>query len=210
MPRRLSLSIDEAKGPELAEAEGPHFIQIARMDSPDPESQPDSDEQEAALAAMRRDWAEMRDEMMHWDKELLACDKRAEALRRMALLQRHRAKHRAILLAHPTDPAALELAATEKFLAGYLELDDAANEAEEVMLQAFAKRAEASQAAAVVMLARLEALESIPQEQLDAASEDGRAEFLGALQHLQENREALLGELPIELRREWEGRLRPE
>jgi hypothetical protein len=30
------------------------------------------------------------------------------------------------------------------------------------------------------------------------------------MQNLQENREALLGELPIELRREWEGRLRPE
>lgn len=159
---------------------------------------------------MRRDWAEIREEVLHWDKEMLDCDKPAAALRRTALLKHHFAKHRAILLARGMDPAALEMADIEAFMARYLEADAAAKEAEEVMLQAFAKQADARRAVVVAMLQRLEWMESIPQEQHDAASEEGRAQFLRARQELQENREALLGELPIELRREWEGRLRPE
>lgn len=171
---------------------------------------PDPAEHEAALAAMRRDWEALSEEMIRWDKEMLNGDQRAEAVRRTALLEHHSSQHRAILLARPTDPAALELAATQKFLAEYLAADDAANEAEEVMLQAFAKKAEARQAVVILTLERLEWMESIPQEQMDAASEENRAQLLSAMQSLQENREALLTELPIELRREWEGRLRPE
>jgi hypothetical protein len=180
------------------------------METPDPDSQPE--EHEAALAAMRRDWAEIREEVMNGDndEELLDCEKREALIRRTTLLKNHVAKPRAILLAQGTDPAALETVQMEKSLAEFLESEAAVAAAEEVMLQAAAQKAESDLALAVRMLELLEKMESLPQEQLDAASEEGRAQFLSALQTLQENREALLGELPIELRREWEGRLRPE
>ena len=98
----------------------------------------------------------------------------------------------------------------EKSLAKYLKSEAAVAAAEEVMLQAAAQKAESDLALAVSQLVLLEKMESIPQEQLDAASEESRAQFLSARQTLQENREALLGELPTDLRREWERRLRPE
>jgi hypothetical protein len=180
------------------------------METPDSSPVPNSDEQPAALAAMRRDWAEIREEVMHSNAELLDCDKPAAAVRRTTLLKNHFAKHRATLLAQGMDPAKLDMADIEELMDRYLEADAAANAAEEVMLQAFAKKAESRLAVVVMLLERLEWMESIPREELDAAPEEGRAQFLSELQNLQENREALLGELPIELRREREGRLRPE
>ncbi|HEV7401847.1 MAG TPA: hypothetical protein VGO11_02930 [Chthoniobacteraceae bacterium] len=153
-----------------------------------------------------------RDEVMNWDndEELLDCEKREALVRRTTLLRNHVAKHRAILLAQGTDPAALETAKMEQSLSEFLESEAAVAAAEEVMLQAAAQKAESDLALAVSQLVLLEKMESIPQEQLDAASEESRAQFLSARQELHENREALLGELPIELRREWEERLRPE
>jgi hypothetical protein len=182
------------------------------METPDPTPHPGFDEQAAALAAMRRDWAEIREEVMNWDndEELLDCEKREALIRRTTLLKHHVAKHRAILLAQGTDPAALETARMEKSLAKFLESEAAVAAAEEVMLQAAAQMAESNLDLAVSQLELLEKMESLPQEQLDAASEEDRAQFFSTMQELQENREALLGELPIELRREWEGRLRPE
>jgi hypothetical protein len=98
----------------------------------------------------------LRAEVMTWDQEMPDSDKPAAALRRTELLQQHFAKHRAALPALEIKPDAFEMPEMEKSVARYIDAEAVAAEAEEVMLQAFAKKADARQAAVIGLLQRLE------------------------------------------------------
>jgi hypothetical protein len=180
------------------------------METPDPTPLPDPAEQAAAIAAMREEWQELRAQITEWNEELPEDEEAEDAKRRTALLRDFFARHRAALLATGVQNEQLDLTELEADLARFLHSDASYHDAEEKLLQMTAMKAEKEQALTVTLLGHFESLENISPEEWDAMSEDERGPLETTLAHFRANREAMLSVLPIELRREWEGRLPPE
>ncbi|HEV7405558.1 MAG TPA: hypothetical protein VGO11_21615 [Chthoniobacteraceae bacterium] len=183
---------------------------MADMETPDPSPLPDPAAREAAGAAMRREWEELRAQIVEWNKELPEEEKPEDARRRTALLRDFFARHRPALLAAGVQNEQLDLTELEADLARFLHSDASYHDAEEKLLQMTAIKAEQEQALTVTLLGHLESLEKIPPEEWDAMTDDEREQLETTLAHFRQNREAMLGVLPIALRHEWERRLGPQ
>jgi hypothetical protein len=183
---------------------------MADMETPDPSPLPDPAEQAAAIAAMRREWEELRAQIIEWNEELPEDEEAEDATRRTALLRDFFARHRAALIAAGVKNELLDLTELEADLARFLHSDAAYHDAEEKLLQMTAIKADKEQALTVSLLGHLESLENMPPEEWDAMTEDERGPLETTLAHFRANREAMLSVLPIALRREWESRLPPE
>jgi hypothetical protein len=179
------------------------------METPDPSPLPDPAEQAAAIAAMRKEWEDLREQVMEWNEELPEDEEAEDATRRTALLRDFFARHREALIAAGVQNEQLDLTELEADLARFLHSDAAYHDAEEKLLQMAAIKAQADHDLAIALLAHFESLVKIPPEEWDAMPEDERGPLQTTLAHFRENREEMLGVLPIADRREWEERLGP-
>jgi hypothetical protein len=178
--------------------------------SPDPSPVPAPGAQAAAIAAMRREWSQIREGLLDWSEETAEHEEAGEATRRAALLRDFFARHRGALLAAGVQDEKLDLTELKADLARFLHSDAAYHDAEEKLLQMTAMKAQTEQDLNVALLEHFEALEKIPQEEWEAMPDHERGPLETALEHFRRTREDMLGTLPIALRREWESRLPPE
>lgn len=183
---------------------------IPDMEMPDPSPLPNPAERDAAIAAMRLEWEDLRAQIMEWNEELPEDEEAEDARKRTALLRDFFARHRAALLAAGVQNEQLDLTELEADLARFLHSDASYHDAEEKLLQMAAIKADQEQALTVTLLGHFESLEKIPPEEWDAMTEDERETLGATLAHFRANREGMLGALPIAIRREWENRLPPE
>ncbi len=178
---------------------------------PDDSTPPLSTEQAAAIAAMRAEWATIKDEVLRppavgedeEDNEAVV----AEWNRRTEVMRGFLGRHGATLVAMGMDPSQADGSQMSELQAQYLEADAEAQKAEEKLLQADADVGDAVAKVAVAGLTALEHFEALSQEQWDAMTSEERLQGYDALETFRGVREEFLSRLPLEERKEWERRL---
>jgi hypothetical protein len=159
----------------------------------------------AAFAAMQADWAAIEGFVMHDCEE----ENDGTALRRAELMRDFLAKHRAVLEDRGMPPAMLD---PQPMLKSEEDLRRACGEMEQLedkLLQAKASLAETAATMAEQLLGRWHWLENLSDADWESLEPAPRANLMDALLNLRNNRETLLGRLPVEKRREWEAKLPP-
>lgn len=169
---------------------------------------PPSDDQAAAIAAMREEWARIEPEVSRARDPEADEDEEDERLtHRSELFRDFLDRHGSLLVAMGLAPEMADAASLEVLQRRFLEADDEVKKREEELLQTQADAAEALSKLSVAGLRLLAQYEAIPQTQWDELEPDARRTTYETLELLREHREEMLGELPLEQRREWERRL---
>lgn len=161
----------------------------------------------AALAAMRREWGELRAHQRLFDPKLPPEDRSEAAARQMVIFRDFLHRHRAVFAAPDVADEDREPQEMARLLQTFLDASEQADRTEETFLQRNADLADACRGLVPELLKKLAWLESMPQEEWDAMPPDARVNLYDLLAALRPSRESMLGTLPIELRREWERRL---
>ena len=163
-----------------------------------------SAEMTAAIAAMRAEWARIGPEVHRKiDPELDEDEQSAMVVRRYELMRGFWDQHGAAVMALNPGMRMPDLAAVEAQMGEVAELEAKLQKAREDLLQKTADLAEARQVVEG-LLARLAGLEALTPKQWAAMEVKQRGRTYEILRELQENRAAMLAELPAERRRHWE------
>ncbi|HEV7406604.1 MAG TPA: hypothetical protein VGO11_26875 [Chthoniobacteraceae bacterium] len=168
---------------------------------------PPPDDFAGALAAMRREWAELRAHEPLSDPELPEEDRYEAAVRRMAGFRAFLHRHHAVFTAPDLTEQDREPLEATRLLQLFLDASEKVQRGEEKALQLSADLADGCRDLVLELLNKLAWLESMPQEEWDAMPPETRVKLFDLLEALRPSRESMLGTLPIELRREWERRL---
>lgn len=160
----------------------------------------------AALAAMRREWGELRAHQQLLDPKLPREDRPEAAARQLVIFRDFLHRHRAVFAAPDLAERDREPQEMTRLLQTFVEASEKADRTEETFLQQNADLADACRDLVPELLKKLAWLESMPQEEWDAMPPEMRVDFYNLLAALRPSRESMLSTLPIELRREWERR----
>jgi hypothetical protein len=163
----------------------------------------------AAEAALRREWAEIKEEVLRANRAIEDEDEKAEAAaRRMQeLLTGFVERHRKTLRVLGADPALLDPAGLTERFQKFIDAEREYRQAEDALLIATANKAEGQQAVNILLLQKLEEWEALPDSAWDAMSPDERRQDYELLEQLRARCDEILAELPLQLRQEWERRL---
>lgn len=156
---------------------------------------------------MQREWAEIRDEVLRFVSGIPEED-RPEAARRMKVLMSGFLERHQQALAHRAgDSDRLEPVRFAQHFQRYFDAERAYQRGVDALLIATADKADAERAVSIQILQNLEDWEALPESVWEAMTPAERKEGYEALEHLREQRDAVLAELPLEQRQEWERRL---
>jgi hypothetical protein len=161
----------------------------------------------APIAAMLQEWKELWALVRKWTDESEEEERATEATAWAILLREFLDRHR-VALASPTYARWDFPSKAAEQLQQLADTCRAMQQAEATLLQKVANRAEAHQAQNLEILDRLDWLEGLSDEEWEARED--RMELYPELEFLRAQRDAMLGTLPIDQRRKWEARLRPE
>ncbi|HEV7406602.1 MAG TPA: hypothetical protein VGO11_26865 [Chthoniobacteraceae bacterium] len=160
-----------------------------------------------AIVAMRREWAEVRAHQPLYHPELPEEDRYEVAVRQMAVFRAFLERHRAVFALPDLPERDRHAQETTRRLQLFIDWCEQEQRRLEEALQENADRTDFCDEFVLECLKQLVRLESMPQEKWDALPIEQALKLNDLLEALRANREAMLGTLPIELRREWERRL---
>jgi sugar phosphate isomerase/epimerase len=165
------------------------------------------DDLAAAVAAMRREWAEVCAHQPLANPGLPEEDRYEAAMRQMAIYRAFLDRHRAVFAAPDLAEQDLEPQKAARRLQLFLDWCEQEERREEKLLQENADLADGCHDLVLELLNQLARLESMSQEEWDALPLETRLKLNALLEALRPSRLSMLGTLPIALRREWERRL---
>jgi hypothetical protein len=168
---------------------------------------PPPDDLAGAIAAMRREWAEVNAHQPLYDPELPEEDRYEAAVRQMAIFRAFLDRHRAVFAAPGLTEQDREPLEATRLLQEFIDASEKAQRTQEKALQLNADLADSCRNLVLEVLNKLVWLRSLPQEKWDAMPPEQRVNLYDLLEALRPSRESMLSTLPIELRREWERRL---
>lgn len=170
------------------------------METPEPDSMAE------AIAAMRREWAEIEERVMSKPDPEMDEEDQAEAnATRARLLEEFLARHKEAIIAANPDPAKCDPAKLEELRRDLRQSAETVQKAEDQLLQTTADLAEADAMLTIALLDTLRSLEELSDAEWDAMEPEQRKTTWEALEELRGRREEMLESLPLEERRKWEG-----